>query len=197
MHRLLHPHTVEYLWAVVVASIIGFLGNEGVAVFRIKVGKEIGSAALIADGYHARVDGLTSLAVLVGALGVWLGYPLADPIIGILITFLILRIVWESAAAVFTRLLDGVAPEVVEEIRTQAKRAAGVEEVGEVRVRWLGHRLHAELNLIVAGGLTVEEGHDIATRAQNALLHNVQFLSDATIHIDPPNVSGDLKSVLE
>ncbi|MEK6407364.1 MAG: cation diffusion facilitator family transporter [Acidobacteriota bacterium] len=191
IQRLLHPQPIGYLWAVVVASIVGFLGNEGVALFRIKVGKEIGSAALVADGYHARVDGFTSLAVLFGALGVWLGYPLADPIVGILITLLILRIVWESGAAVFTRLLDGVDPDVVDKIKVEAKRAEGVQDVSEVRVRWLGHRMHAEVNLTVAEGLTVEEGHDIANSARHALLHKLQFLSGATIHVDPPNASGE------
>src|SRR5215210_5211723 len=137
IQRLLHPQPIGYLWAVVAASVVGFLGNEAVALFRIKVGKEIGSAALIADGYHARVDGLTSLAVLFGAIGVWLGYPLADPIVGLLITVMILRIVWESAAAVFTRLLDGVDPDIVDRIKAEAKRAEGVEDVSEVRVRWL------------------------------------------------------------
>src|SRR5215208_6096905 len=116
INRIFHPQEVAYLWAVVAASVIGFLGNEAVAIFRIRVGKEIGSAALIADGYHARVDGLTSLAVLFGAIGVWLGYPLADPVIGLLITVMILRIVWEAARSVFTRLLDGVDPEVIDEI---------------------------------------------------------------------------------
>src|SRR5215216_1362766 len=189
--RLFHPQSVGYLWAVIAASIIGFLGNEAVALFRIRVGKEIGSAALIADGYHARVDGLTSLAVLFGAIGVWLGFPLADPIVGLLITVMILRIVWESAAAVFTRLLDGVDPDIVDRIKAEAKRAEGVEDVSEVRVRWLGHRLHAELNVAVAEGLSVEQGHDIATKARHALLHNLQFLSGATIHIDPANASGE------
>jgi cation diffusion facilitator family transporter len=99
--RLIHPKAIEYLWAVLVASVIGFIGNEVVAQFRIKVGKEIGSAALIADGYHARVDGLTSLAVLFGVVGVWIGYPLADPIVGLLITAVIFRIVWESGKSVF------------------------------------------------------------------------------------------------
>ena len=151
----------------------------------------MGSAALIADGYHARTDGIASLAVLLSVIGVWLGYPLADPIIGILMTLLILRIVWESAAAVFTRLLDGVDPEVVDKIRTEAKRTEGVEDVSEVRVRWLGHRMHAEVNLAVAEGLSVEQGHEIATSARHALLHNLKFLSGATIHIDPANASGE------
>ena len=115
--RLFSPQPVEFLGAVAAASVVGFLGNELVAKFRIKVGKEIGSAALVADGYHARADGFASLAVLLGAFGVWLGYPLADPLIGLLITVAILRIVWEAGKSVFSRMLDGVEPEIVDEIR--------------------------------------------------------------------------------
>ena len=197
IQRFLHPQPVGYLWAVVVASIVGFLGNEGVAIFRIKVGKEMGSAALIADGYHARVDGFTSLAVLFSAIGIWLGYPLADPIIGAVITLAIFRIVWDSAKEVFTRLLDGVDPEVVERIKEQVKQAEGVEDVSEVRVRWLGHRMQAELNLAVPKSLSVEEGHNVATRVRHDLLHNLQFLSGITIHVDPANASGERHHHLE
>jgi cation diffusion facilitator family transporter len=189
--RFLHPQAVQYLWAVIIASVIGFLGNEAVAVFRIKVGKEIGSAALVADGYHARVDGLTSLAVLFGAVGVWLGYPLADPIVGLVITAAILRIVWESGKAVFTRLLDGVDPEVLDEIRQAVKPIQGVHDVTEVRVRWLGHRLHAEINISVSPELSVEKGHEIAKDVRHQILHQVRYLGNATIHIDPLNASGE------
>ncbi|MEE8329120.1 MAG: cation diffusion facilitator family transporter [Thermodesulfovibrionia bacterium] len=191
IERLFHPRTVEYLWAVIIASVIGFLGNEAVAIFRIKVGKEIGSAALIADGYHARVDGLTSLAVLFGAVGVWLGYPLADPLVGLLITVAILRIVWESGKSVFTRLLDGVDPEVIDEIKHAINHTPGVQNVAEVRVRWLGHRLHAEVNIAVGPELSVEKGHEIAKEVRHQLLHHLQYLSNATIHIDPVNASGE------
>jgi divalent metal cation (Fe/Co/Zn/Cd) transporter len=97
MNRLIHPQPIALLWAVAAAGAAGFLGNEACAVFRIRVGRDIDSAALIADGYHARTDGLTSLAVVVGAAGVWLGFPLADPIIGLLITITIFGIVWQSA----------------------------------------------------------------------------------------------------
>jgi cation diffusion facilitator family transporter len=189
--RFFHPQKVEYLWAVVVASIIGFAGNETVAIFRIKVGKEMGSAALVADGYHARIDGFASLAVLVGALGIWMGYPLADPIVGFLITTVILRIVWESGKSVFTRLLDGVDPEVIDEIKHAAAHVSGVENVSEVRVRWLGHRLHAELNISVSQVLSVEKGHEVAKTVRHELLHQLRYLSNATIHIDPANASGE------
>jgi cation diffusion facilitator family transporter len=191
IQRLFKPEPVMHLWAVVVASIIGFLGNEGVAVFRIRVGKEIGSAALIADGYHARADGLTSLAVFGGAIGVWFGFPLADPLIGLLITMVIVRIVWESARAVFVRMLDGVDPEVVDEIRHAIGHTEGVQGVSEVRVRWLGHRLRAEVNVTVGSGLSVEQGHAIAMRVRHKLLHHLSYLSNATIHVDPVGASGE------
>lgn len=189
--RLIHPQPINHLWAVVVASLVGFLGNEAVAIFRIKVGKEIGSAALVADGYHARVDGLTSLAVLLGALGVWLGYPIADPLVGILITVLIFGIVWESSKSVFTRLLDGVSPDVVGEIRNEVNHSEGVHDVTEVRVRWLGHRLHAELNIAVSPSLSVEAGHKFSNDVRHQLLHRLRYLSNATIHIDPVTASGE------
>ncbi len=190
VNRFFHPQEVTYLWAVVMASVIGFLGNEAVAVFRIKVGKEIGSAALIADGYHARVDGFTSLAVLFGAIGIWLGYPLADPIVGLLITLAIFKIVWDSMKSVFTRLLDGVDPEVVDEIKAAVSQTPQAQDVTEVRVRWLGHRLIAELNVAVSPQLSVAEGHEIAVAVERRLLTELRYLSRATIHVDPVNQSG-------
>ncbi len=191
INRLIHPRQVEYLWAVAAASIMGFIGNEAVAVFRLKVGKEIGSAALIADGYHARVDGWTSLAVLVGASGVWLGYPLADPLVGLGITLAILRIVWESGRAVFTRMLDGVEPEVIDEIRHAAHHIPGIREVTEVRPRWIGHRLHAEVNVTVSPALSVADGHAIAKELNHQLLHHIKYLAGATVHVDPEGESGE------
>lgn len=191
VERLLNPQPVGLLWAVAVASLVGFLGNEAVAVFRIRVGREIESSALVADGYHARTDGWTSLAVLAGAVGVWLGYPLADPLVGLLIAAAILVIVWQSGKAVFTRLLDGVEPEVAEEIRHAAGHVAGVEEVSEVRARWLGHRLHAEVNVAVDPGLSVTEGHAIVREVNHRLLHHLSYLSGAVIHVDPLQEAGE------
>jgi len=191
IHRLFYPRTVVYLWTVIVASVIGFSGNEAVAQFRIKVGKEIGSAALIADGRHARVDGLTSLAVLFGAVGVGLGYPSADPLVGLLITAVILRIAWKSGKDIFTRLLDGVDPEVIDEIKHAVNHTPGVCDFAEVRVRWLGHRLHAELNIAVSPELSVEEGHEIAIEVRHQLLHHLRYLSSVTVHIDPVSASGE------
>ena len=191
IERLINPQPVGLLWAVAAASLVGFVGNEAVAAFRIRVGREIGSAALVADGYHARTDGWTSLAVLAGAVGVWLGYPLADPIVGLLIAAAILVIVWQSGKAVFTRLLDGVEPEAVEEIRHAACEVPGVEDISDVRARWLGHRLHAEVNIAVDPDLTVAEGHAIAREVNHQLLHHLSYLSGAVIHVDPVQEAGE------
>ena len=191
INRLGNPPEIDYLWVVAAAAVIGFVGNEGVALYRMKVGKEIGSAALVADGHHARVDGLTSLAVLFGALGVWLGYPLADPIVGLVISAAILRIVIETAKSVFSRLLDGVEPEVPDEVRDVASVTDGVREVSEVRVRWLGHKMLAEVNIAVDPDLSVGAGHDIAEDVHHQLLHNLKYLSNATVHVDPVGLAGE------
>jgi len=190
--RLIHPRKVEYLWAVITASIIGFLGNEAVAIFRIKVGKEIGSAALVADGYHARVDGWTSLAVLFGALGVWFGYPLSDPIVGLLITIAILWVVFKLGKSIFTRMLDGVDYNTLQDIKHVAKHVEGVVGVSEVRARWIGHRLHAEVNISVEPTLSVVEGHNIAKEVRHQLLHHLPHLGNANIHVDPVDENGEI-----
>lgn len=191
INRFFDPQPVGLLWAVAVASVIGFAGNEAVAVFRIRVGRRIGSAALVADGYHARTDGWTSLAVLLGAIGVWLGLPLADPVVGLLISLAILGIVWQSGRAVFTRLLDGVDPHVTDDIRHTASHAPGVEEVTEVRARWLGHRLRAEINVSVAPDLSVSEGHEIAREVNHRLMHDLGFLDNVVVHVDPVQEAGE------
>jgi len=189
--RLSDPPDVDFIWAVVLASIVGFIGNEAVTLFRIKIGKKIGSAALVADGYHARVDGFTSLAVLAGAIGVWLGAPLADSIAGLVISVAIFRIVLESGKSVVSRLLDGVEPEVIDEARTVTGATGGVEEVTEIRVRWLGHSLLAEVNISVKPDLSVEEGHRIAQATHRRLMDGLQYLANATIHVDPVGSSGE------
>jgi cation diffusion facilitator family transporter len=193
IQRLVHPQPVSHLGAIVAASIVGFVGNEAVAIFRIRVGKQIGSAALIADGYHARTDGWTSLAVLVGAVGVHLGYPLADPIVGLVITVAILGVVWESVKMVFSRMLDGVEPEVIDRVHTIAREVHGVTGVTDVRARWVGHRLRAEVNVSVGPELTVQVAHEIAKDVEHHLQHHLPFLSGAIIHLDPVTEAGESK----
>ncbi len=188
--RLIYPQPITQLGWVTTAGIIGFIGNEVVAVFRIKIGREMNSAALIADGYHARTDGLTSLAVVLGALGVWLGFPLADPIIGLLITIAIFGIVWQSARAVITRSLDGVEPGVADEIRHAAEHVSGIDRITDVKARWLGHKLHADVTIAVASGKSVAEANGIALALRSELHAHLAPLGTATIQFDTAGASS-------
>jgi len=178
--RLINPQAVSHLGWLAAAGVIGFLGNEAVAVFRIRVGREINSAALVADGYHARTDGLTSLAVVVGAIGVWLGYPLADPIIGLLITVAIFGIVWQSARSVLTRMLDGVEPGLVDDIHHAAAHVPGARIV-DARARWIGHKLHADVAIHVDQLLPLSAANKIAADLEGELFEHVPALAAANI----------------
>lgn len=189
--RLVRPQPLEHLAAVVVASVIGFAGNEAVALFRIKVGREIGSAALVADGYHARIDGLTSLSVLFAAGGVWLGYPLADPLVGLGITVVILGIVWQAGRAVVARVLDGIEPSVLGTVEHAAHHVDGVRDIGEVRARWSGHRLLVEVNVAVDPALTATAAHEVAKEVRHQVLHQVAHVSHVIVHIDPATEAGE------
>ena len=188
--RLINPQSVGFLWAVAAAGAVGFIGNEAVALFRIRVGREINSAALVADGYHARTDGLTSLGVLGGAIAIWAGFSIADPIVGLVISALIARIVYQSARSVFGRMLDGVEPEVLDELEHQAGHAPGVRSVTYARARWLGHRLHAEVHVTPTGKLSLEEAHELGKRVTHSLNHAIPYLGDAIVHVDPVGEPG-------
>jgi cation diffusion facilitator family transporter len=179
--RLIHPHHVVQLGWLAAAGFIGFLGNEIVAVFRIRVGRQLNSAALVADGYHARTDGLTSLAVVLGAFGVWMGYPLADPIIGLLITITIFGIVWQSARAVITRTLDGVDPDITDEARHAASHVAGVRSVNDVKARWIGHELSVDLTISVDPTMSVVQAEGLADQVKHELGDHIPPLTRATV----------------
>ena len=183
IHRILHPEPIAFLLWVAVAGVVGFIGNEIVAVFRIRIGREINNVALIADGYHARTDGLTSLAVVVGAIGVWLGFPLADPIVGLIITIAIFGIVWQSARSVLTRMLDGVEPGTVGEIAHAAEHVAGIVKVLDVKARWLGHQLHADVAILVDDKLSVAEAERIGESLKQELFAHLPALNVANVRL--------------
>lgn len=188
--RLLHPHHVTALWCIVAAGIVGFVGNEVVALYRIRVGRHIGSAALVADGLHARVDGITSLAVVVGAIGVACGWPDADAIVGIGISIVILNVFRIASICIVRRLMDSVDPALLDQIEAVLVAVGGVEGVTNVRVRWIGHRLEAEATVVSDGGITLAQSHEIAEEAHHRLLHEVPLLSYALIHSDPVMPDG-------
>ena len=188
--RLLHPATVTHLPWVAVAGVVGFAGNELVARYRIRVGRRIGSAALVADGLHARTDGYTSLAVVAAAGGAALGWRWADPVIGLAIAVAISFVLKDAAREVYRRLMDAVDPAVVDRAETALRAVAGVREVAAVRLRWIGHRLHAEADLVVDADLSLRAAHEIAADAEHQLPHAVPRLTSATVHTDPDSHPG-------
>jgi cation diffusion facilitator family transporter len=190
MH-LLNPRPIENLGWLFGAGILGFTGNEVVAVIRIRAGRRINSAALIADGYHARTDGLTSLAVVAGAIGVWLGFPLADPIIGLLITITILGIVWQSARSVLTRMLDGIEPGLLDEIYHAAGHVKGIDRVVDARARWIGHRLHVHVKIALDDSVLLATANSVAKQLRHELMAHLPALAEASVlFASPPEAEG-------
>jgi cation diffusion facilitator family transporter len=185
IRRLMYPEPVAHAGWVLVAGVIGFVGNELVATYRIRVGRRIGSAALVADGLHARTDGLTSLAVVAGASGVILGLPLADPLVGLGITVAILFVLRSAARDIYRRLMDAVDPDLLDLAEQTLADTDGVVRVASVRVRWIGHGLYAEASLDVKAGLDLERAHRIAHAAQDRLRAAVPKLREATMHVSP------------
>jgi cation diffusion facilitator family transporter len=183
--RLRHPQDVQHIGWVMVAAVIGMVGNEAVAAYRIRVGRKIGSASLVADGLHARSDGLTSLAVLVGAVGVAAGWEWADPAVGLGISAAILLVLIQAARGVGERLMDAVDPDLVAGAEAVAAGIAGVQEVTELRMRWMGHRLQAEVRMTVDRDLDVATAHDIADLVERALMEELPLLSGAIVHVNP------------
>ncbi|MBV9023732.1 MAG: cation transporter [Streptomycetaceae bacterium] len=182
--RLLHPRDITHLWAVAIAAVVGFIGNEWVARYRITTGRKIGSAALVADGLHARTDGFTSLAVLLGAGGVAIGWRWADPVVGLLITLAILMVLKDAAREVYRRLMDSIDPALVDAAETALRDVDGILGVGQVRMRWIGHALRAEADIVVDPHLTIVAAHQVAVAAEHALIHAVPRLTAATVHTD-------------
>jgi cation diffusion facilitator family transporter len=190
LRRLADPQPVHNIGWVLSAGLLGFAGNELVAVYRIRVGRRIGSAALVADGLHARTDGITSLAVVVGALGVLAGFRLADPLVGLIITIAILFVLKGAATEIYRRLMDAVDPKLLDAAEHALRSVPGVLDIEDLRLRWVGHHIRAETGLVVDAGLGLVEAHTIANAAHHHLLHEVPRLADATVHVSPADSEG-------
>jgi cation diffusion facilitator family transporter len=190
IRRLVNPPPISHVGVVIAAGLIGFGGNELVALYRIRVGRRIGSAALVADGLHARTDGFTSLAVVLGACGVLAGFRLADPVVGLLITVAILFVLRGATTDIYRHLMDAVEPDLVDTAEATLRLVPGVHDIEDLRLRWIGHRLRAETGIVVDSGLGLVEAHDIANEPHHRLLHDVPRLDDVTVHVSPRSSDG-------
>lgn len=196
IRRLAEPREIDHLPWVIAAAIVGFAGNELVALYRIRTGRRIGSSALVADGHHARTDGLTSLGVLAGAIGVASGFERADPIAGLAITAAILVVLWQASRSVVHRILDGTDDTTVLMLESVAGTVHGVEHVTSAKARWTGHALNAELEIMIDSAMSVQEAHRIAEEVEHELLHAIARLRGVTVHVDPhdhgPHYAGPM-----
>jgi cation diffusion facilitator family transporter len=183
--KLLDPEPIAQLPWVAAAAVIGFLGNEAVAWFQLRTGNRIGSAALVADGLHARIDGLTSLVVLFAVAGSALGFPIVDPIVGLLIGIAILFIARDASLRVWHRLMDAVDPQVVDQIEQYTSEVAGVDEVTSIRARWVGHQLQSEIGIVLSGEPTLPQGQVIVSAIKRALYDHVRHLALVTVELVP------------
>jgi cation diffusion facilitator family transporter len=183
--RLIHPQELEHLGVLFAAGLVGFIGNELVALYRLREGHVIGSAALVADGYHSRTDGFTSLAVALAAVATWAGFERADPIIGLVISIAIFAVLRGAARQIYYRLMDAVDPDIVDHISHEAAHTPGVQAVESTKVRWLGHRLVADITIDVDPTHTVDQGHQVATATHRRLTSQVPHVDDVNVHVHP------------
>ena len=190
LQKLTSGNVPTQLYLSMAAALVGVIGNEVLAQYKITVGKRINSVPLIADGQHSRIDGLTSLAAFIGLIGAALGFPIADPIAGLLITIVILTVVFSTSKSVLQRLLDSVDPRIVPSVISTANQVPGVEGVNDVRARWVGHTLHVAMNIEVASDLTLIKAHDIAEEVRHKIFHTLDGVSEVIIHTDPYSPDG-------
>ncbi len=190
--RLVHPRQVSGAGWVIAAGVVGFAGNELVAVYRTRVGRRIGSAALVADGLHARSDGFTSLAVVAGAAATAAGAASADPVAGLVITAAVTVVLFGAVRTIYRRLMDSVDPELVDQVEGVLRAVPGVAGVDAVRIRWVGHELRAEIQIVSDPDLSLVDAHTIADEAHHRLLHQVPLLAEAVIHTSPDG--GDART---
>jgi cation diffusion facilitator family transporter len=193
IQKFITPSEIRSTGWVMAAAVIGFIGNEIVAHYRVKTGKEIGSAALVADGKHSRIDGLTSLAVFFAAVGVMLGYPVLDPIAGIIISIFIFGIVVETTKDIFKRLLDIVDSSLIDKLEEVSLSVDRVKSVHDVKARWLGHTIRVDISIAVDENLSVREGHNVAVNVHRKLIQEIPHLENITIHVDPESEIGEMK----
>ncbi len=196
IHKLTSGSVPTQLYLSMAAALIGVAGNEILAQYKITVGKRINSVPLIADGQHSRIDGLTSLAAFIGLVGVALGFPIADPLAGLVITVVILTVVYSTTRSVLQRLLDAVDPRLIPSILTTASEVPGVESVTDPRARWVGPTLHVSLNIEVDPAITLAGAHDIAEEVRHRLFHEIDGISEAIIHTDPAGHGEDFHQLM-
>jgi len=170
---------------VLIAGGVGFLGNEAVAQYKLRTGRKIGSAALVADGQHSRADGLTSLGVIAAAIGLMLGWQWLDAMVGLGIGVMIAWAAVQSGRDVFLRLLDYGDPELLHQLGHAAESVEGFDHISDLRVRHLGRTVHVVAHVCMPAEYSLSQAHDVAEDLRHAWLRMVPADSLVDIHADP------------
>lgn len=182
---LLHPGRVGALGVSIGAGVVGIIGNELVARYKIRAGRKINSVALEADGFHSRTDGLVSAGAVAGLVGVALGFPVADALAGMGITLAIVWVMIKSAQDVVGRIVDKVSPDLVGSIRSSALRVEEVQDVHDVRARWAGRSLLVEMHIALPEEMSLLQAHGIGERVSDRVFHEVDGVARVLVHVDP------------
>lgn len=185
VERFVHPQVFHHPVWVALASVTGFLGNEAVAFLRIRAGRKTGSVSLVADGQHARVDGFASLSVLVGVAGSVTGYPIVDPVVGMLLGFSILLIAVRMIRDVGMHLSDGIEPETLDRIRHAAMDSGSVLSVSRARARWMGHSISCDLCLVLDDQSSLEDAAREGRLAEERIRKALPFTGDVLVVVAP------------
>jgi cation diffusion facilitator family transporter len=182
--KLIQPVTYSNIPLSMGAALVGVIANLGVSVYKLRVGRWIGSESLAADGIHSRIDALVSAGAFAGIGLAGLGLRIADPIVGILITVAIVYVLAGTVKQLYYRMMDAVDPTIVDELTSAASSVPGVLQVHDVRVRWVGRELVAVMHVAVNPKSTLEEAHAVAMRVEVAVCHEVPA-ARLEVHMDP------------
>ncbi len=168
LQKLLNHGTTSHVGYGIAAAAVGILGNQIVARYKLRVGRRIQSATLIADAQHSWLDALSSAGAMIGLIGVAAGLPWADAVAGLIVTAFICHVGFEVTRDLLRHLMDGVEPGVLTTSVAAACQVSGVEHA-HVRGRWMGGTLLIEVDGFVAPGTTVEAGEAIGQDVEAAI----------------------------
>jgi cation diffusion facilitator family transporter len=165
-------------------AVVGVVANLAVSEYKIRVGRRLNSTALAADGIHSRVDALVSAGAFAGIGLAGLGWRLADPIAGLVITAAIVVVTAGTVKQLFLRMMDAVDPDLSGELVHAAMEVEGVLGVNDVRARWVGRELIAVMHIGCSPEATVSQAHEIALRVEHSVAHHLPA-ARVDIHMDP------------
>lgn len=175
-------------WALF-AAFISIIVKELLYRFTIKIGEEINSRGLIADAHHHRSDALSSIAALIGIGGAKLGFRFLDPLAGLVVALLILKVGYEIMRDTSYELMDGRPDkEKINQIRELSASISGVIEIHDIKLRSYGPNYIVDLKIVVEDQLSVVEGHNIACQVEKKIINNSEDVKDVMVHVDPLSI---------